>query len=158
MSICICLGGGRAVTQYMGNEILAENVHQAEEGPSDPSASSSSSAPAPPPPPELPANEPAAPAAPAPAGNGARAHALDSFSYQILAEGGEVLGRYSVIKRGQRGESFSVYCRLHGCRIMKLMKHNPSQDQVVRWLEQGGALGRGSQFAPQHRMMWPANG
>lgn len=70
----------------------------------------------------------------------------------------DIWGRISLIKEGTRQEAFSVYCRRHGCTIMRSVGKVPPQREMLKWFLEGQDIPRGREAALQrrHKTMFPA--
>ena len=67
-------------------------------------------------------------------------------------------GRISMIKEGTAQEAVSVYCRRHGCAILRGVHRSPPTADILRWFAQGQAVerGRSSALQAKHKAMFPA--
>ena len=48
-----------------------------------------------------------------------------------------ILGRISVIREGTPRAAISLYCRRHGCSILRTVDKAPSRDSCLRWFQAG---------------------
>jgi len=62
-----------------------------------------------------------------------------------------VLGRISLIKQGTPAEAVSLYCRMHGCSLMRRVIQSPSHQQTMKWFLDGMSLPRDRNPAVQRR-------
>ena len=62
-----------------------------------------------------------------------------------------VLGRISLIKQGTPAEAVSLYCRMHGCSLMRRVTQSPSHQQTMKWFLDGMSLPRDRNPAVQRR-------
>jgi len=66
------------------------------------------------------------------------------------------IARQSILRPGSTGESISLYCYLHQCKICKKPASFPSGPSVQQWLKAGLDLPPGKESKAQHMRMWPA--
>ena len=70
---------------------------------------------------------------------------------------GQCLGRVTQLRKDTPQESFSAYCSLHGCQIMRRMQWCPDQAALLEWYRQGLALpvGRDVALQARHKASFP---
>lgn len=68
---------------------------------------------------------------------------------------GTILGRVSIVNEGQPNESLSLYCRRHGCKIMKRTRDAPDNARLLRWFKAGMCIpvGRDAALASRHKKL-----
>lgn len=68
---------------------------------------------------------------------------------------GAILGRVSIVKEGQPAESVSLYCRRHGCSIMKRARDAPDNARLLRWFKAGMCIpaGRDAALVSRHKKL-----
>lgn len=73
------------------------------------------------------------------------------------ARPGVKLGRISIIKEGTPGAAISLYCRRHGCTIMKGVKFSPGLPALLEWFRAGEEIeiGRAGHNVNKHRRLFP---
>eukprot|EP00969_Alexandrium_andersonii_P294579 13020328-Alexandrium_andersonii.AAC.1 len=54
-------------------------------------------------------------------------------------------------KRRHAARGISIYCRRHGCSILRRVKHPPATDVILRWFLAGQSVPRGRPSALQAR-------
>lgn len=69
---------------------------------------------------------------------------------------GRKLARQTVIRRGQKNESNSVYCYLHGCSRCRRPATFPLTQDVQRWVKAAADLPSGQAGKMQHLRLWDA--
>ena len=76
---------------------------------------------------------------------------------QVIGRDGVPWGRISVIREGTPREAVAIYCRRHGCQLMKLCSRCPSHPDILDWFVRGQAVPKGRSPALQghHKRMWP---
>ena len=69
----------------------------------------------------------------------------------------EQLGRISLIKEGTRQEAVSLYCRRHGCAMMRSVRAAPSTAELLQWFADGQQVPAERTAAAQsrHKAMFP---
>ena len=68
------------------------------------------------------------------------------------------LARQSVLRPGGTGESISIYCYMHRCKICKRVDKWPTGLAIQQWLKAGMDLPKGIDGKQRHTSMWPAVG
>ena len=65
----------------------------------------------------------------------------------------EILGRVSIVKEGTPSESVSLYCRRHGCAVMKRIADAPDTITILRWFKFGLNMpqGRDAGLVSRHK-------
>ena len=74
-----------------------------------------------------------------------RGQVLNPKKYQ------EICGSISIVKEGMPGEAMSVYCRRHGCAIVKRTRDAAPVPIILRWFLAGQELPAGRAAALQNR-------
>ncbi len=69
----------------------------------------------------------------------------------------EPLGRISLIKIGTPAEAVSIYCRRHGCSIMKRCAQSPSHPALLEWFKAGLDIPKGHEpgLSSKHKRLFP---
>ena len=52
----------------------------------------------------------------------------------------EIWGRITLVKQGTKQEAVSLYCRRHGCAILKRCHEVPALPALIAWFEDGQQL------------------
>lgn len=68
------------------------------------------------------------------------------------------LARQSVLRPGTTGESGSIYCYMHKCKICRRVDKWPTGLAIQQWLKAGMDLPQGLSGKQRHTSMWPAAG
>ena len=63
----------------------------------------------------------------------------------------DIWGRISIMKEGTPGEAVSLYCRRHGCALMRKTATAPSRSAMLRWFALGQDLPKTRDVAVQAR-------
>ena len=67
------------------------------------------------------------------------------------ADDNDIWGRISIMKVGTPGEAVSLYCRRHGCALMRRTATAPSMNAMRRWFALGQDLPKTRDVAVQAR-------